>query len=61
LHLDIIDGIYTPKIIETGEPIDYFELEIGNQICYSAPMDNAGSYFQSYKIHGCLITVKNFG
>ena len=46
LHLDIIDGIYTPKIIEIGEPIDYFELEIGNQICYSAPMGNAGSYFQ---------------
>lgn len=46
LHLDIIDGIYTPKIIEIGEPIDYFEVEIGNQICYSAPMGNAGPYFQ---------------
>ncbi len=46
LHLDIIDGNYLPAIIETGEPIDYFEIEIGNQICYSAPMDNAGSYFQ---------------
>ena len=46
LHLDIIDGNYIPAIIETGEPIDYFEVEIGNQICYSAPMDNAGPYFQ---------------
>ena len=46
LHLDIIDGIYTPKTIEIGEPIDYFELEIGNQIVYSAPMGDAGSYFQ---------------
>lgn len=46
LHLDIIDGNYVPAIIEAGEPIDYFEIEIGNQICYSAPMDNAGSYFQ---------------
>ena len=46
LHLDIIDGIYTPKNIEIGEPITYFELEIGNQICYSAPMGNAGPYFQ---------------
>ncbi len=46
LHLDIIDGIYTPKIMENGEPIDYFELEIGNQICYSAAMGNAGPYFQ---------------
>jgi predicted nucleotidyltransferase len=46
LHLDIIDGNYIPTRIEVGEPIDYFEIEIGNQICYSAPMDNAGSYFQ---------------
>jgi len=46
LHLDIIDGNYKPTNIEKGEPIDYFEIEIGNQICYSAPMNNAGSYFQ---------------
>lgn len=46
LHLDIIDGNYIPAIIEVGEPIDYFEIEIGNQICYSAPMNNTGSYFQ---------------
>ena len=46
LHLDIIDGNYTPAILEKGEPIDYFEIEIGNQICYSAPMDNAGYYFK---------------
>lgn len=46
LHLDIIDGIYTPKKIDIGEPIDYFELEIGNQIRYSAPMGNSGPYFQ---------------
>ena len=45
LHLDIIDGNYIPAIIEAGEPIDYFEIEIGNQICYSAAMGNAGSYF----------------
>ena len=46
LHLDIINGSYTPSIIEEGEPVDYFEVEIGNQICYSATMNNAGSYFQ---------------
>ena len=45
LHLDIIDGNYTPVKIENGEPIDYFEVEIGNQICYSSPMGNAGEYF----------------
>jgi predicted nucleotidyltransferase len=46
LHLDIIDGNYTPVNIEKGEPIDYFEVEIGNQLCYSAPMDNEGPYFK---------------
>jgi len=46
LHLDIITGQYAPKILESGEPLDYFEIEIGNQICYSLPMDFAGPYFQ---------------
>ena len=50
LHLDIIDGNYRPANIEKGEPIDYFEIEIGNQICYSAPMNNAGFYFQELQI-----------
>jgi hypothetical protein len=45
LHLDIIDGNYTPATIEAGEPIDHFEIEIGNQICYSAPMSSPGDYF----------------
>lgn len=46
LHLDVIDGNYIPGIIEAGEPIDYFEVEIGNQICYPAPMGDAGPYFR---------------
>ncbi|MBI2273297.1 MAG: nucleotidyltransferase domain-containing protein [Bacteroidetes bacterium] len=46
LHLDIIDGKYTPTILEIGAASDFFEVEIGNQICYSAPMDKAGLYFQ---------------
>lgn len=46
LHLDIIDGNYTPTILEIGVASDFFEIEIGNQICYSAPMDKAGLYFQ---------------
>jgi predicted nucleotidyltransferase len=46
LHLDIIDGNYTPMILEIGAASDNFEIEIGNQICYSAPMNNAGSYFR---------------
>jgi predicted nucleotidyltransferase len=46
LHLDVIDGNYSPTKIENGEPIDYFEVEIGNQICYSAPMSITGEYLQ---------------
>jgi predicted nucleotidyltransferase len=46
LHLDIISGNYTPTILEIGVASDYFEIEIGNQICYSAPMDHAGIYFK---------------
>jgi len=49
VHLDIIDGRYTPGIIDPGEPIDYFEVEIGNQICYSAPLSNPGAYFQQLR------------
>jgi len=46
LHLDNIDSNYTPTILEIGVASDFFEIEIGNQIRYSAPMDNAGVYFQ---------------
>src|SRR6185295_16573401 len=46
LHLDLIDGNYMPLPREIGGPIDYFEIEIGNQVCYSAPMGNAGPYFE---------------
>lgn len=46
LHLDIIDGNYTPTILEVGVASDFFEIEIGNQICYSAPMGNSGPYFK---------------
>ncbi len=45
IHLDIIDGNYMPAVIEVGEPLDYFEVEIGNQVCYSAPIGNPGTYF----------------
>lgn len=46
LHLDIINGKYKPGNIENGEPIDYFEVEIGNQVCYAAPINNYGKYFK---------------
>lgn len=47
LHLDVINGIYTPTPIEPGEPIDYFEVEIGNQVCYAATMNDDGKFFKS--------------
>jgi len=49
LHLDVIDGNYLPGIIEPAEPIDYFEVEIGNQICYSVPLSTPGPYFDELK------------
>ena len=46
LHLDVISGEYTPTVLEVGVASDYFEVEIGNQICYSAPMGNIGEHFR---------------
>ena len=46
LHLDVIEGNYTPGILEPGAPSDFFEIEIGNQIRYSLPMNPPGTYFQ---------------
>ena len=46
LHLDLIDGNYAPTILEIGVAPGFFEIEIGNQICYSAPMTHSGPYFQ---------------
>ena len=46
LHLDVITGNYIPTILETGVASDFFEIEIGNQICYSAPTGDAGKYFR---------------
>ena len=49
VHLDLIDGKYVPGIIDEGEPIDYFEVEIGNQVFYSAPLSAEGSYFKELR------------
>jgi hypothetical protein len=46
LHLDVINGIYTPTPVELGEPIDFFEVEIGNQVCYVATMNDDGEFFK---------------
>jgi predicted nucleotidyltransferase len=49
IHLDVIDGKYSSGLIGKGEPVDSFELEIGNQLCYSAPMHDPGTYFNLLK------------
>ena len=50
LHLDLIDGNYNPGIMEEGGGPDYFEIEIGNQVCYSAPLGEAGDYFRELQM-----------
>ncbi|HMG68508.1 MAG TPA: hypothetical protein VK588_12510 [Chitinophagaceae bacterium] len=50
IHLDIITGKYQPGTIEPGEPIDFFEVEIGNQVRYAAPMNQPGPYFRQLQI-----------
>jgi predicted nucleotidyltransferase len=49
LHLDVITGQYSPAIMEDGGGPDYFEIEIGNQICYSAPMGEPGPHFKTLR------------
>ncbi len=45
-HMDIIYGIFIPSTIENGEPIDYFEVIVGNQVCYAKPMSTVCMYFK---------------
>jgi len=46
VHLDLITGDYAPEIWDDGGGPDWFEVGIGNQLAYSAPMHEAGSYFR---------------
>lgn len=46
LHLDLIQGEYIPKTWDEGGGPDMFELEIGNQLNYAAPMHGAGPYYR---------------
>ncbi|MEO6719609.1 MAG: nucleotidyltransferase domain-containing protein [Ferruginibacter sp.] len=49
IHLDIINGIFEPAIWEDGGSIDFFEVEIGNRLLYSAPLTGEGEYFKKLK------------
>lgn len=45
VHLDLVRGQYTPEAWDDGGGPDGFELEIGNQLAYAAPMVAAGPYY----------------
>ncbi len=45
LHLDIFNGHFWPTVWDEGGGPDSFEIEIGNRIAYSAPINLAGSRF----------------
>ena len=49
IHLDIIDGVFKPAIWEDGGSIDFFEVEIGNRLFYSAPLTGEGEHFKKLK------------
>jgi predicted nucleotidyltransferase len=49
VHLDFIDGIFTPAEQEEGGGQDAFELEIGNYLVYGVPLWQAGEYLASLK------------
>jgi len=46
LHLDLIRGQYIPATWDDGGGPDGFELEIGNQLAYAAPVHVVGPYYR---------------
>jgi predicted nucleotidyltransferase len=49
VHLDVIDGRFTPTVWDEGGGPDSFEVEIGNRIVHSAPLYEAGLYFRQLR------------
>jgi predicted nucleotidyltransferase len=47
VHLDIIDGVFEQGAWEDGSAVDFFEVEIGNRLLYSAPLTGKGDYFKT--------------
>ncbi len=45
VHLDVVRGQYTPETWDDGGGPDGFELEIGNQLAYGAPLHASGPYY----------------
>lgn len=46
VHLDLVTGQYTPTEWDDGGGPDGFELEIGNQLAYGAPLHAAGPFYR---------------
>jgi len=46
VHLDLIRGEYIPETWDDGGGPDWFEVGIGNQLAYAAPMYEAGAYYR---------------
>lgn len=46
VHLDVVRGEYVPQVWDDGGGPDGFELQIGNQLAYAAPMQGAGAYYR---------------
>lgn len=49
IHLDVIDGVFEEEEWEDGTDVNYFEVEIGNRLCYSKVLTKEGGHFQSLK------------
>jgi predicted nucleotidyltransferase len=47
LHLDVISGDYQPQVWDDGGGPDGFELEIGNQLVYAAPLHAVGPTYRA--------------
>jgi predicted nucleotidyltransferase len=46
VHLDVVRGKYNPETWDDGGGPDGFELGIGNQLAYGAPLHGAGPYYR---------------
>lgn len=49
IHLDFIDGVYTPERWDEGGGPDAFEIGVGNHVFYSAPLWERTSAFDDLK------------
>jgi predicted nucleotidyltransferase len=49
VHLDLINGVYTPTEWDDGGGPDGFELEVGNHLAYSVPLWQGGDYLARLK------------